>query len=310
LRIEKPGLITDGLYMIGSYVYPVYLLDGKNPVIFDGGVAILSDVYIESIQAILGEREPAYCFLTHSHFDHCGAIAYFKAAFPSIKVVASTKAHDILKRPHVLKLIKELNRSVEQTLVESFDVLDRFCEFQPFEIDRYVHDDEVLELAGGLSIRAIGTPGHTIDCFSYYIPEQKILISSDATGIPKADGYIMADFLTGYDQYYRSLKKLSVLDIDVICLGHLCALTGRDVSRYIRDTTAQCEKFKDLIETSLTEENGNVKQVVQRIKKFEYDDRDGPRQPEPAYLLNLKARVTAVKNQFIKKGKALHGTAT
>ncbi len=173
MRIEKPGPITEDLYMIGSHMFPVYLLDGKSPVLFDGGLANLSKSYIKEIKEILGKRQPAYCCLTHSHFDHCGAIGPFKTAFPSMEVVASEKAKDILKRPHVVELIRNLSLSSEQVVIECGDHFDRACVFEPFEIDRTVRNGDVLEPDNGLSVETIDTPGHTADCFSFYIPEKK-----------------------------------------------------------------------------------------------------------------------------------------
>ncbi len=112
-------------------------------------------------------------------------------------------------------------------------------------------------------------------------------------------GYITSDCLSDYNRYRDFLKKVSAMDIVVICLGHRYAFTGEDVFDYIRKATAHCEKFKDLVEKCLAQEHGDVKQVVQQIRQIEYDGRAWPSQPEPAYLLNLKARVIAVKNRFV-----------
>ncbi len=54
---------------------PVYLLDGEKPAIFDAGLAFLGKIYADGIRQVLGRPESRYCFLTHSHFDHCGAVA-------------------------------------------------------------------------------------------------------------------------------------------------------------------------------------------------------------------------------------------
>jgi glyoxylase-like metal-dependent hydrolase (beta-lactamase superfamily II) len=69
------GKISHDLYMLANNAIPVYLLDGDKPALFDAGLAFLGDIYVQAIKEILGSRTPAYCFLTHSHFDHCGSVS-------------------------------------------------------------------------------------------------------------------------------------------------------------------------------------------------------------------------------------------
>jgi hypothetical protein len=42
------------------------------------------------------------------------------------------------------------------------------------------------------------------------------------------------------------------------------------------------------------EENEDVDRIKKRIRAHEYDVNPGPKQPEPAYLINLEARIKAV----------------
>jgi hypothetical protein len=59
-----------------------------------------------------------------------------------------------------------------------------------------------------------------------------------------------------------------------------------------------CRHFLNLVETSLGEEGGNVQKVIARIKASEYDSIQGPKQIEPAYLLNLEAKVKVIKKRL------------
>lgn len=90
--IDRTGKILTNLYMVGHPAMPVYLLDGEKPVIFDAGLTFLGNLYTEGIRQIIGSRNLHYCFLSHSHFDHCGAVSVLKKHFPGLKVVASEKA--------------------------------------------------------------------------------------------------------------------------------------------------------------------------------------------------------------------------
>jgi glyoxylase-like metal-dependent hydrolase (beta-lactamase superfamily II) len=75
---KKTGKIIDDLYLVGHPAMPVYLLDGQRPAIFDAGLAFLGRLYVNGIREIIDRRDLHYCFLSHSHFDHCGSVAVLK----------------------------------------------------------------------------------------------------------------------------------------------------------------------------------------------------------------------------------------
>ena len=152
----------------------------------------------------------------------------------------------------------------------------------------------MLKISADRTLQVIETPGHTRDCLSYYVPEIKALICSEAAGIADPTGYIVSDCLVDYDQYVNSMKKLALLDSDVICLAHRYAFTGQDARNYIPRSLKYCDEFRNLVETCLAEEHGDISRVMTRIKAVEYDVKQEPKQPEPAYLLNLEARIKAV----------------
>jgi len=301
--INTTGQIIEDFYTIGHSAIPVFLMDGVCPIIFDAGFAFLGEIYAGEIKKILGNRQVEYLFLTHAHFDHCGSVSILKKHFPLMKVITSKKAKDILGRPNAIKLIKALNQSREEIATHigtDFVSSGEFEPFEPFEIDKTVKEGDILKISNGLNVRIIETPGHTSDCLSYYIQEKKILISSEAAGQSDLTGYIVSDCLYDYDQYLSSIKRLSLLDIEILCPGHLFIYTGDDAKKFLRESMQECEKFRRLVELCLDEEDQDLDRVMIRIKKIEYDSNDGPKQPEPAYLLNLEARIKAVAKKLNK----------
>ena len=224
--IEQTGRVVDRLYMLGNPAVPVYLLDGENPAIIDAGFSFLGHHYAAAISEVLGSRTPAYCLLTHSHFDHCGSVSVLKSHFPEMKIVSSEQAKATLARPNAIELIRELNRASVKVVRRNGFPGDASLEFTPFEIDMTVKEGDVLKISADRTLQVIETPGHTRDCLSYYVPEIKALVCSEAAGIADPTGYIVSDCLVDYDQYVNSMKKLELLDSDAICLAHRYAFTG------------------------------------------------------------------------------------
>lgn len=302
--IKETGKIKDDFYMLGHPTIPIFLLDGKNPAIFDGSFSFLGKFCVEKIKGILGPKQPTYFFLTHSHFDHCGAVSIFLKNFPKMKIICSERTKSILSRPNAVELIRNLNEATKQMAEQLVGAEERnaFSSdlFEPFSIDKTVKEGDIIKISPGLSVEIFETPGHTMDCISYYIPEKKILISSEALGIADATGYIYTECLVDYDLYLDSVKKLSQLDIDILCTAHYYIFTELDAKKFTQDAILQCEKFRKLVVKSLAENNENIKKVMENIKKIEYDWKEGLKQAELAYLLNLEARIKAIQKHTNK----------
>jgi glyoxylase-like metal-dependent hydrolase (beta-lactamase superfamily II) len=303
--INNTGQIIDGLYMVGTPAMPVYLLDGEKPAIFDAGLAFFGKIYADGIRQVLGRRNLQYCFLTHSHFDHCGSVSFLKKEFSDLKVVASAKAKKVLGRPNALALIRKLTRANEPLAKTIGIELVEFQRFEPFEVDVTLKDGEFIKLSPDLTVQVVETPGHTRDCLSYFIPQKKVLLCSEAAGVPDATGYIVSEALVDFDQYYESMSRLSEVEFDVLCLGHRQVLIGQDAKDYFRKSMTHCRDFLNLVESSLIEEDGNVQKVLAQIKTIQYDPIQGPKQSEPAYLLNLEAKVKAIQRRLENRSENL-----
>jgi len=296
--INRTGKIIDDLYMVGHPAMPVYLLDGEKPAIFDAGLTFLGPLYTEGIREIIGRRDLHYCFLSHSHFDHCGSVSVLKKNFPGLKVVASEQAKNVFGRPNAIKLMRNLTRAAEQLAKQIGIESDGFERFEPFEVDLMVKNGDFLELSSNLTVQVIETTGHTRDSLSYFIDRNKVLLCSEAAGIPDATGYIVSEALVDFDQYYDSMRRLRQIEYEVLCLGHRQALTGQDAKNYLQKSMIDCRYFLNLVERSLAEEGGDVQKVIARVKAREYDPIQGPKQIEPAYLLNLEAKVKVIKKHL------------
>jgi 2-aminobenzoylacetyl-CoA thioesterase len=296
MHISVAGKIKGRFSIAGLATYPVHVLDCMKPALFDAGATCGAGLYVEAIRAVLGERQPHILFISHVHWDHCGAASYLKKAFPDMLIAASQAAADILKRPGALKLIAELNkgaRSIVSTLpgVDPSKLSDE--PFHPFEIDMILKDGDVIDLGGGLTVHAMATPGHTRDHMSYYIPREEILLAAEASGCLAASGEIIPEFLYDYDSYFASLAMLTKLPVRVLCQGHRVVFVGREeVRSFFERSAANALRFKTRIYELLETEEGSIDRVVGRIKAEQWDIISGVKQPEIPYLLNLTAQVT------------------
>ncbi len=290
------GLVRDSFYISGLSTYPVHLLDvPSNPVLFDGGIICAGKIYVDAIRSVLADRQPTMLFISHLHWDQCGAVSYLKDAFPSLKIAASNQAAEILKRENALALIKKLNEEA-RTYVNNLPEIDPSQlineSFRPFKVDIILEDGQTIELGQGATVEVLATPGHTRDHLSYYLPKEKILIAGESSGCLESSGNIITEFLSDYEAYMSSLQRLAALPVEVLCQGHRFVFVGREeVRAFLERSISEAICFKDRVCGLLDEEGGSIDRVIQRIKAEMYDTIKGPKQPEVPYLLNVAAQV-------------------
>ena len=296
MRINQTGKITNEFYVLGHASVPVFLLDGPVPALFDAGFTALAKTYEQAIKEVLGCRSPLFLFLTHTHWDHIGAAGYLKSIWPRLAIAGSPQAHDILTRPKAVRQIKIFNQDAIKVL-RTWKVKQIYQnQFEPFDFNLALSPGKTIKLGPGLSVRAIPTPGHTWDLLSYWIPEKKILIASEAVACDE-----VSEFLVDYDVYRNSLKTLLELDVKILCTGHNLVLTGPDAKNHLLQSMNQAADYVDMVERFLREESENIDRVVIRVKKEEWNPKPLPKQPEEPYLVNTRSRVKTILKRMQEK---------
>jgi glyoxylase-like metal-dependent hydrolase (beta-lactamase superfamily II) len=297
--------VTDDLFILGIAWSPVYLLNGRRPVLFESGFACTGRISEEAIRAAAKGR-PETLFLTHVHWDHCGAAGYLKERFPGLAIAASGLASRIITRPNARDLIGRLSEDVVPVvagLPEVDEAMIRDLRFRPFEVDTVLEDGQTVKLDEDLSIVPMATPGHTRDHLSYYIPERRILIATDASGIIDRAGNFITEFLVDYDAYIASIKRLAALPVDILCSGHHFTFTGRDeVAAFFARSLREADRFRDRIWQLLQAAGGDEKEVVSRVKAEQYDANTSVKQVEAAYLLNVSRQVAHLAEKLREGG--------
>lgn len=297
---SQTGEVKDGFFVVGSPHNPVYLIKSEKPVLIEGGISLLGEVYRRDIVDRLGRVQPTMILLTHVHFDHCGAVSYLKKSFPAMKTAASQQAAEIIERPNAVKLMRTLSESAGESVAGIEEGLLIENGFEPFAVEIILKDGDSIEIGGGMTVEVLSTPGHTRDFLSYYVPEKKILIASEAAGCALSSGYVSVDCLTDFDVYMDSLRSLASIDAEVLCQGHRYVYTDEDVQRYIEKSMQTALGLKEMIKELWEAENHDIGRVMARVKELEYDSLPNPRQPEKAYLANLEPRVKSIL-AYLKK---------
>ena len=198
--------LFESQYIIPNGIsYNSYLITDEKVAVMDTVDARKSEEWLQNLDAALGGRQPDYLVVHHMEPDHAGTVAVFVEKYPTTKIVASTRAIQMLS-----------------DFFEGVDFSDRTIAIK--------EGDEIS--LGAHSLKFFMAPMvHWPEVMVSYDVKDKVVFSADGFG---KFGALSADedWACEARRYYFNicgkygaqvqalLKKLSTLDVECICPLH------------------------------------------------------------------------------------------
>lgn len=163
----------------------------------------------DAVLAAVGDAPVVRIVLTHFHGDHTGSAADLRTR-TGAEVVAHAADAPVVRgdaagpRPDLLPVERALAAQVSTLLTGP-----------PCPVDREVADGDVLP--GGL--RVLHGPGHTEGSIALHLPEPRVLFTGD-TVAEHGGALLLGPFNLDRDRALASFRRLTALDVDLVCVGH------------------------------------------------------------------------------------------
>lgn len=257
--------------------------------LMDCGMAYCADKMIEKTKALLGGRPLDYIFISHSHYDHIGALSAVKKAFPEAKVVASAKAAKVFSSDGAKKVMKEL--SDEARLLYS-DIEEEVV-IGDMTVDIIADDGDTFDL-GGAEMEVMETKGHTDCCLTYLLNPLKIMFTSESTGVLQNERNITSAILKSYDDCVDSALRCKAKEPEYIIIPHYGFIPQSFNDTYFDVFLSEIEDEKNFVQgwyaKGLTEE-----EVLEKYKERNWDESREAEQPVEAFLTNARVTIKVLK---------------
>jgi 2-aminobenzoylacetyl-CoA thioesterase len=265
--IKNPERVLDRLELLGTWQSCIYLLKGKEAMIVGGGMSwIAPDLEKQFAATDFDLSRIRYLFITHSHFDHCGAVPYIKKKFPQIQILASAFAQRVFSLKKAVQFIAAMNERMVGKAGLSEEDKKLNPQFDGIQIDRVVGDRDALDLGEGIEVRFLEAPGHTQCSLAAYVPSLKLLFPSDSAAFPHYDGSGIAHPSPQYDfrLYQESLQKLAALDVETLAFEHHGFLRGVEARQFLVQAIEKAEEDRKFIVAKAQNPEG-FDEVVQKF---------------------------------------------
>lgn len=224
-----------GFSLTNPFDCHIYLLNGETELaLIDAGAGIEIDSLFNHITADGYHLEDIkFLLVTHSHFDHAGGAARLRREL-GVQVVASKRTAAMLSTGDA--------ESSGLAPLQRAGLYPRELVFEPCPVDVVVQERTEFSV-GSLTVRALSTPGHSVDHFAYLtLGRQQDLFCGDSI---LAGGKILIQNLpdVSLDDYRETIIKLSEIDVSRLLPGHGLITLAR-ANRHIRTAKQHLERFQ------------------------------------------------------------------
>lgn len=271
---------------------------GSKSALFDCGMA--HKLPFNEIEQRLNGSPLDFLFLTHSHYDHLGAVPLIRERWPECQVLGSAYAAYVLTRPGALATIREF--SIKAAALDDTFIPD-YSDSQ-MKIDTVLTDGDIVDL-GGSQVQAIELIGHTKCSMGYFI-DGTILVASETTGYLNEYGDVIPSFLISGKAALNSIEICRKLNPSVIIPPHGSPILVSD-----------CPDYWDRCRAAILHQNSLVRdyhkagkteaEILQLIKALQWNGEIQKAQPEFAYEVNMAAMIRITLAEAAQEEHIING---
>lgn len=296
--IQKPQRINEHIEYLGSSDMSLYLIKGQEYMLVEGAMSYIVPAIIKQLEEREIERNKITRYLIlHSHFDHCGAVPFFKRMLPAMQVVGSYRAKEIYQKEKAIKFIREVNALTIERLGMQKQAKEMNLDFDTLSIDEAVKEGDLIDLGEGVQVKIIDTPGHSSCSITAYLPSDKAMFPSDAGGIPNEKNEIFPAGNEDYILYQQTLKKLAQYPVEIMGLARCGVFSGEDASNYLARSLEASENFRLKI-IDLMKEDDDLETGTREIGEYMYQRSSIKDIPHDVFLGLIRSMVKRVWQDY------------
>ncbi len=254
--------------------------------LYDTGMAYCHEKLIENIKEALAKHDRGsldYVVLSHTHYDHIGALPYVLLQWPEAQVFGASKARDVFQSEGAKRTMKRLGEAARDGYTSSREPVL----VEPLRINQTVGDGGRIGLGGGSYLQVLETKGHTDCSLTYVLEPDGVMFTSESTGVMRFPPEITTAFLKSFKDTLASADKCRAYGAKRLVGPHYGihpeGLTGIYFDLYRRYAEMERDFILEQYDQGLDKD-----QIMEKYEEQFWSERRGEDQPKEAFLENAK----------------------
>lgn len=281
------------------------LVTGSNKnALIDTGMAYCGEQMIQNITNQLNKTGGTldYVLLSHTHYDHIGALPLVLQQWPDALVCGAPYCQRVFSSQGAQKKMEELTlvawKKYNGDAPETFDM-------SGLRLDRPLQDGDVISL-GVESIRAFSTKGHTDCSMTYALEPDGVLFTSESTGVLESPEFMHIPILKSYNDSMESLEKCRNYPAKTLISPHYGVVPSFFMEDYWKLFQQGAEDKREFIRVLFGKGLSADEMLIPYTQHYWNDSRSAE-QPKEAFLENARNIIRAVLSDILQDAPLTSG---
>ena len=258
-------------------------------------MAYCAENFIENIKMELkarGRDKVDKIFISHTHYDHIGAMPYVIDQWPDAVIYGSKKAKKVFASQGARDLMKTLGEKARDNFVDTEVEIRN----DNFKIDKVVINGDEISL-GSSYMKVLETKGHTDCSLTFVLEPESIMFCSESTGVLRCKGDIHSAILKSYNDAIESVIKCREYKPKQLISPHFGMIPPYYIEKYFEIFIEESEREKKMILGSKSK-GMTIKEIQMEHEKCYWSEERRSTQPKSAYVENRNHTINCIIREF------------
>lgn len=272
------------------------IFGSEKTTLYDCGMAYCHEGLLENIRHALRDRGKDsldLVLISHTHYDHIGALPYILNTWPMVTVCGAAKACEVFQREGARRTMKRLGEAARDAYSDSKEPVI----VTPMRIDRIVKEGDRIQIGEGEYFQVLETRGHTDCSLTYVLEPDGLMFASESTGVLRNSEYMETAFLKSYQDTLESAEKCKAYGPKQIISPHYGIVPKGFCNQYF-DLYVKCAEAEKAFILRCRDEGLCYEEILKRFEERFWSEERGDGQPKDAFYENARHSIKHILEVF------------